>query len=135
MSQEIKIDFNISEQLVDLHDKIATLAGENTAELSKAEASLTAYFMQGSFRQKFVGNNQNGIGKYAQKAQDFTTLAEVTKQYVAVAGETFVDLDKMLAVKIINLGLANGDIGKEGQDAIRENPNGVVDVIKDAIKK
>lgn len=134
MSQGIKIDFNVHEQMIQLQDQMVDLAKENEQELAKVESKLASFFEEGTFKNKLITGDNNGISRYARKAQDMTILFEVTKAYMEKTFESVVNMDRMLAYKVINIAIETNEVDQGTADAIRKNPEVVVDAVTESIK-
>lgn len=134
MSLEIKIDYNVYEQLYQKYEKMSELLQQNVAELANAQESVSDFFIKGNAQKNIIESAESGIQRYQIKMKDMAEVYDVARQYVQVTFETLMDMDKMLAVKILEAALVSEDVSEEEKQAIRANPDKAHQAVVGAIQ-
>lgn len=135
MVEKISIDLTDQEMMMHHATQLLVAAGSASASIENAVKTYKELSSNGSFKDIYLGEGNDGFIRYILKAQDLVTLAEVLYTHVEHTYSKMIDVDKMIAVQIANdYYLNNPEIPNETKDYIRSHPQEALDEIKTAYK-
>lgn len=131
MSDEIKIDLSTHEELICHTEQLMEDTLSLCQKLESANAVISNIAQAGSFKDQISSKNE--LSRFVKKAQTLYTLAEVMNGHALDTFKKHVDTDKLLALKITGLLMADPQMDPEVAKYFKEHPNEAVDVVKEAV--
>ena len=131
MGIDIKLVLSDQEQLIYHSMNLVSLTGQVAAKVQSVLSALPNLSSEGAFHDLIATCVSNGcLGLFQLKAQEFETVSEVLCKHAQNTYDKMVDTDKVLATAIANLVLDDPTASAEDKEAIRNDPKGSIDRIK-----
>jgi len=131
MGIDIKLVLTDQEQLIYHSMNLVSLTSQVATKIQNVLSSLPNLSSEGAYHDLIANSESNGgLSLFYLKAQEFETLSEVLYRHAQNTYDRMVDTDKVLATAIANLVLDDPNARAEDKEAIRNDPKGSVERIK-----
>lgn len=131
MGIDIKLVLTDQEQLIYHSMNLVSLTSQVATKIQNVLSSLPNLSSEGAYHDLIANSESNGgLSLFYLKAQEFETLSEVLYRHAQNTYDRMVDTDKVLATAIANLVIDDPNARAEDKEAIRNDPKGSVERIK-----
>lgn len=143
-AEHIQVDLNAHEALIIALADIVNTTVTIQTDISSLTSEIPNLSARGYFSYYYGNANSgtsnngraksDGLGDFVRKAQQLSTLAEITHQYAMDAFKRFVDTDRLLAIQVANFMLNDPSVPAEHKRIIKEEPEAALKQIQEQVK-
>lgn len=136
MAEKISVETNDLEQIICQSLHITQLLEQISNKITDVTNRIPNISSEGSFHDLIATNSTNGgLALFSLKAKEFLTLSEVFAQHIQNTYETMVDVDRALAIYVLEMFLNDPYTSEEDKQFIRDNPDSTLETCMENIKQ
>ena len=129
---KISISLTEQEELLLAARELVMSTMDLTTQLQELVEKVPAVCKEGSLQSR-LGELQ--LSHFTAKAQTFQSLTELMYNHIQTTYRAMIDTDKLLAADIVNAALVDPTIDPETKQALEQDPNRLLNLLKKISKK